>query len=85
LSDAKTNLSALVDDLTHTHEPVTITKHGRPAAVLIAPEDLATLMETLAWLSDPNHTNDMAEAEEAIEQGRTLSLAHVREQLAARR
>ncbi|CPU67956.1 Uncharacterised protein [Mycobacteroides abscessus] len=53
--------------------------------MLIAPEDLATLMETLAWLSDPDHAAEMAEAEEAVAQGRTLSLAEVREQLASRR
>lgn len=30
------------------HERVTVTVHGRPSAVLIAPEDLEALEETLA-------------------------------------
>lgn len=85
LSEAKTNLSALVDGLETTHEPVTITRHGKAAAVLIAPEDLATLMDTLGWLSDPDHAAEMAEAGAAVEEGRTLSLAEVRAQLAERR
>jgi antitoxin YefM len=85
MSEAKTNLSALVDEVESTHQPVTITRHGKAAAVLIAPEDLATLMETLAWLSDPDHGAEMAEAEEAVAQGRTLSLDEVRAQLAGRR
>jgi PHD/YefM family antitoxin component YafN of YafNO toxin-antitoxin module len=63
---------------------VAITKHGRPAAVMIAPEDLETLVETLAWLSDPDHGAEAAEATQAIEDGHTLSLAEVRAQLAMR-
>ena len=85
MSEAKTNLSALVDEVESTHQPVTITRHGKAAAVPIAPEARATLMETLAWLTDPDHAPEMAEAEEAVAQGRTLSLAEVREQLASRR
>ena len=36
-----------------TWERVLITKNGRPAAVLIAPEDLESLVETIEILSDP--------------------------------
>ncbi|MGA4780020.1 type II toxin-antitoxin system Phd/YefM family antitoxin [Cellulosimicrobium sp. AB352] len=85
LSKATTNLSALVDEVESTHQPVTITRHGKAAAVLIASEDLATLMEALAWLSDPDHAAEMAEAEGAVARGRSLRLAEVREQLASRR
>lgn len=85
LSEAKTNLSSLVDRLERTHEPVTITRHGKAAAVMMAPEDLATLMETLAWLADPEHAAEMAESETAIEKGTTLSLDEVRQQLATSR
>ena len=38
LSEAKDKLSALVEDAEATHEIITITKHGRPAAVLMAAE-----------------------------------------------
>ena len=36
-----------------THERVTITKNGRPAAVLISAEDLDAMEETLYWASQP--------------------------------
>ncbi|HUO39814.1 MAG TPA: type II toxin-antitoxin system Phd/YefM family antitoxin, partial [Mycobacterium sp.] len=36
LGAAKDKLSALVDDAESTHEIITITKHGRPAAVLMS-------------------------------------------------
>jgi prevent-host-death family protein len=53
LADAKNRLSELVSAVQGTWERVTITKNGKPAAVLIAPDDLESLIETLEILSDP--------------------------------
>ena len=53
LAEAKAHLSDVVSRVSGQHERVTVTVHGRPSAVLIAPEDLASLEETLAILSDP--------------------------------
>ena len=47
LSEAKDELSALVEAAETTHDIVTITRHGREAAVLMAKEDLDSLHETL--------------------------------------
>jgi prevent-host-death family protein len=85
LGEAKNALSAVVDEVGRTHQPVLITRHGRPAATLIATEDLDTLMETLAWLSDPDHAAEMAESQDDIDQNRTLTLDEVRAELASRR
>ena len=49
-----------------TWERATITKNGRPAAVLIAPDDLASLIETLEILSYP----EVLAAVHAAEAGR---------------
>lgn len=84
VSEAKDKLSTLVESVESTHDAVVITRHGKPAAVLISPEDLDSLQETLAWLSDPNHAAEMAEAEDDIASGRMLSLEEVRAQLAKR-
>jgi prevent-host-death family protein len=35
LTDVKTRLSNLVDQVNDDHEPVVVTKHGRPVAALI--------------------------------------------------
>lgn len=85
LNEAKNSLSAVVEEVSSTHQPVTITRHGRPAATLIATEDLEILTETLAWLADPEHAAEMAESAEDIRHGRTLSLDEVRAQLASPR
>ena len=63
LSEAKDHLSGLVDEAQTTHEMVTITKHGRPAAVLMAAEDLESLHETLHWLSQSGIREDLARAD----------------------
>lgn len=63
LADAKNRLSALISAVEGTWERVLITKNGRPAAVLIAPDDLDSLLETLAVLSDAQAMRDIQEAQ----------------------
>lgn len=84
VSEAKDQLSSLVQRVESTHEAVVITRHGRPAAVLISSEDLAALRKTLEWLADPNHAAEMAEADQNIVDGQMLSVDEVRAQLAPR-
>jgi prevent-host-death family protein len=85
VSEAKNHLSSLVDSVEATHDAVVITRHGKAAAVLISPDDLDSLTETIAWLSDPAHRGEIGEAESEVAAGRTLSLDEVRAQLSSRR
>ena len=52
LSEAKMKLSALVDAVRATDEEITITKNGRPVAVLVSPEEFESWKETIAVMSD---------------------------------
>jgi len=52
LSEAKMKLSGLVDLVNSTDEEVIITKNGRPAAVLVSPEEFEGWKETIAIRSD---------------------------------
>ncbi len=61
LADAKNRLSELVSAVQGTWERVTITKNGKPVAVLMAVEDLESLVETLEILSDPDAMAAVAE------------------------
>lgn len=47
LRDVKNQLSEVVDQVDREHDRVVITKHGRPAAVIVSVDDLASLEETL--------------------------------------
>jgi antitoxin YefM len=82
VSEAKDKFSSLVESVESTHDAVEITRHGKPAVVIISREDLDSLQETLAWLSDPHHATEMAEAEADIANGQMLSLEQVRASLA---
>ncbi len=69
LSDVRSNLSAVVERVEATHERVTITRNGRPAAVLVSPEDLYALEETLDVLSDPLAMQRLRDGEAAVAAG----------------
>lgn len=53
LKDVKSHLSEVVDRVEREHERVVITKHGRPAAVVVSVDDLESLEQTLDILSRP--------------------------------
>jgi prevent-host-death family protein len=52
VSEAKMKLSALVDQVHNGAEEITITKNGRPVAVLVSPDQLDSWKETLAIRGD---------------------------------
>ena len=65
LRQVRDHFSDVVDRVEHEHERVTVTRNGRAAAVLISPEDLAQLEETLDVLGDANALSDIREADAA--------------------
>ena len=52
LSEAKAKLSGLVENVERRDEEVVITRNGRPAAVLVSPDEYESWKETLAIRSD---------------------------------
>lgn len=53
LKDVKNRLSEVVDQVEREHDRIVITKHGRPAAVVLSIDDLASLEETLDVMGRP--------------------------------
>ena len=78
LAQVKAHLSEVVDRVTQSHERVTITRHGRREAVVIAADDLDALEETLELLSDPAAVRDIAEGRAAAARGEGLDAEAVR-------
>jgi prevent-host-death family protein len=74
LADVKNRLSEVVDKLEREHGRVVVTKHGRPAAVMLNVDDLESLEETLAILSTPTLRETIREGEIDIAAGRTERL-----------
>ncbi|TIH30803.1 type II toxin-antitoxin system Phd/YefM family antitoxin [Subtercola vilae] len=78
ISKVKDRLNEFVDAVSLTHEQVTITKNGSPAAVLIGADEWESLQETLFWLSRPGTINDVADARRELAEGRTVSEDEIR-------
>jgi len=74
LADVKNRLSEVVDKLEREHGRVVVTKHGQPAAVMLNVDDLESLEETLAILSDPTLREAIREGDADVADGRTARL-----------
>ena len=74
LADAKNRLSEVVERLEREHGRVVITKHGRPAAVMLSVEDLESLEETLEILSDPELLGAIRRGEREVASGKAVRL-----------
>ncbi len=69
LSSVKARFSELVGRVAREQDRVTVTRNGIPVAVLISPEDLESLEETLEVMSDPELVAQMRESQEELERG----------------
>jgi prevent-host-death family protein len=68
LSEAKINLSRLVDKVNTTDEEIVITKNGRPAAVLVSPDEFEGWKETLLIRSDPGFLKEIKKGIKMLKQ-----------------
>lgn len=69
LADAKAHLSELVNRVARQHDRVTVTVHGRPSAILLSPDDLEALEETIAILSDEAALRQLAASDAELARG----------------
>ncbi|MFV1961160.1 MAG: type II toxin-antitoxin system Phd/YefM family antitoxin [Acidimicrobiia bacterium] len=72
LRTVRDRFSEFVDRIDKQHERVVVTRNGTPAAVLISPEDLESLEETLAVLGDAEAVAELVEAHRAYLAGEVV-------------
>lgn len=82
LRNVKDRFSEFVDRVDREHERIVVTRNGRPAAVLISPDDLDSLEETLELLGDHDAIKELVEAEAAVAAGDVQPCADHRSLLA---
>lgn len=59
LSEAKIKLSSLVDRVNNLDDEIVITKNGRPAAVMVSPDEYEGWKETILINSDPDFIQEI--------------------------
>lgn len=69
LATVRDRLSSLVEEVTRTHDTLTITRNGTPAAVVLSVDDYESMMETLALVTDPVDRERLDEAERSVAAG----------------
>ena len=74
LSEAKAHLSEVVNRVAGQHERVTVTVHGEASAVILSPDDLERLEETIAVLADGEMMRQLMQAESDLAAGRVMNL-----------
>ena len=73
-SDANSHLSELADRVEQDHDRILVTRNGRPSFVLISPDDLESLEETLDILRDPELTESIRRSRREAASGERIRM-----------
>jgi prevent-host-death family protein len=78
LSEIKAKLSEIVDGVERHHDRVVLTRNGVPAAVILSPDDLQALEDTLDLLSDPAAVAEIRRARREVDAGEIVTADQLR-------
>lgn len=82
--ELRTRLAGLLDEVADRREHVTVTRRGRPVAVLIPADEYEALEETAEILSDDATLEAVRRGLEELAANDVVTLEQVREEFAAR-
>ena len=78
LARVKAHLSEIVDGVEGEHDRVILTRNGKAAAVIMSPDDLEALEETLDLLATPGALDEIQAARRELQNGAYLTAAELR-------
>jgi antitoxin YefM len=73
-SEVKAHLSEVADRVEREHDRIVVTRNGRPSFVLLSPDDLASLEETLAIFQDDELMESLRTSRRQAATGDTMPL-----------
>lgn len=73
-TEAKAHLSDLVDRVVRERERIYVTRNGRPAAVMINPDELESLEETVEILQDRKLLESIRRSRRQAAEGKLVDL-----------
>lgn len=85
IRELRSELSQVIAQVADLREHVVITRHGRPAAVLVPVDEYEALEETAEILSDSETMAAIEEGRREVERGEVVTLDELRQELGARR
>ena len=77
LTDVRSSLSEIVDEINRTGTQCVITKHGRPVAVIVTRDEYESLAETLHILGDDDTMAAIAHGEAEFAAGEFVRLDEI--------
>lgn len=83
--ELRRNLSRLLSDVADRRDHVLVSRHGKPAAVLVPLDEYEALEETAEILSDPDALAALEEGLAELERQEVVTLEELRRELAERR
>ena len=81
LTEARKDLSKIVDEVAGVHEHITITRQGKPAAVVMSADEFASWQETIEILDDPEAMAAIRRGLRDVKAGRVRPLEDVLKRL----
>jgi len=73
-SEVKAHLSELADRVERQHDRILVTRNGRPSFVLLSPDDLESLEESLDILKDNDLMASLRRSRSDAEHGKKVRL-----------
>jgi antitoxin YefM len=73
-SEVKAHLSEVADRVEREHDRIVVTRNGRPSFVLLSPDDLAALEESLEILQDDELMESLRTSRRQAASGDTMPL-----------
>ncbi len=77
LSEAKAKLSQIIADVESTEEEITITRNGRPAAVLMSADEFASWQETRTIRQDPELMREIKRGLRQLQKGQRFTFEDI--------
>ena len=72
ITDVRDELTSLPEQLSHTHEAVTVTRRGKPVLAILPWEEYEALAETLEILADPGLLASLRKSIKELKQGKVV-------------
>jgi len=81
ITEVRDELTSLPEQLSQTHEAVTVTRRGKPVLAILPWEEYEALVETLEVLGDPKLMASLRQGIKELQQGKVIAWEQAKRKL----